>query len=401
MSSTPTLDDSPRAASTARRLRALIVDDDIEIQLLLRALLERHGYRVEVAGGLEELAWHSERLDAELIFLDMDLGDFTGQDVMHFLQEKRVRADVVLISSASVATLERAVAQGRGTGLAMLGFLQKPIQPGVLQHLLENRRPAPPPIAPSQLTAAMAGDELFLAFQPKLELATGQLTGVEALVRWQSAQRGLVFPDSFIPLAERSQQIITLTWHIMELAFAQKARWEAAGHVFDLAINLPQQLLRAPDCLSTIEAMAARHGVDLGGIVLEITESGAVECLSYSRHVLNSLRDRGCTLSMDDFGTGYSSLAQLYRLPFDQIKIDRSFVGCCDIDPEALAITQTIVDLGERLNLCVVAEGIETAEQQALLADMHCRLGQGYLFGRPMAAGPFSAWLAQHHLERF
>lgn len=394
VSPTPRLD--PTAAT-----RALIVDDDVEIQMLIRALLGRHGYCVKVAAGLQELACQSEMLDTELIFLDVDLGIFTGQDVMQFLQDKRATAVVILVSSCSVATLERLVDAGRAGGLTMLGFLQKPVQPAALQRLLEQRQLPPPPLTEAQLSDALARDEFFLSFQPKLDLASGQLAGVEALLRWNLPGRGVVYPDAFIARAERSGLIVPLTWHVLDLAFRQKARWEAAGHRFDLAVNVPPAWLHAGDCLSGFDALAAYHGIALEGIELEITESGAVECLSYARHVLGSLRDRGCTLSMDDFGTGYSSMAQLYRLPFDQIKVDRSFVGCSDIDAEAAAITRTIVELGERLRLRVVAEGIETPAQHDLLTAMGCPLGQGYLFGRPMNAGAFSGWLARHHLEQF
>ncbi|WP_129139321.1 EAL domain-containing response regulator [Modicisalibacter coralii] len=382
----------PQGAAT----RALIVDDDVEIRLLMRALLGRHGYCVKVASGLQELACQSEMLDTELIFLDVDLGPFTGRDVMQFLQDKRATAGVILVSSCSLATLEQLVEAGRSGGLRMLGYLHKPVQPATLQRLLEQRPLPPPPLTVAEFDTALRRDELFLNFQPKLELASGRLTGVEALLRWNAPGRGIVYPDAFIPLAEHSGRGIALTWHVLDLAFRQKARWEAAGHHFGLAVNVPPAWLHDADCLSGIDALAARHGIALDGVELEITESGAMECLSYARHVLGSLRDRGCTLSMDDFGTGYSSMAQLYRLPFDQIKVDRSFVGCSDIDAEAAAITRTIVDLGQRLGLRVVAEGIETPAQHELLTAMGCPLGQGYLFGRPMNPETFGDWLARH-----
>ncbi|MFD2436536.1 EAL domain-containing protein [Modicisalibacter luteus] len=238
----------------------------------------------------------------------------------------------------------------------------------------------------------MRQGHFFLAYQPKLELQSGRIAGVEALLRWKDPDCGMIYPDSFIPLAERSRRIVELTWHVLDLALTQQTCWHARGWPLNIAINIPAQLLRTPNMLTAFDRVVARHTSHLGGLTLELTESASIECLSHACQLLSALRERGCRLALDDFGTGYSSLTQLYRLPFDELKLDRSFVSLCDKDHEARAITLAIVDLGRRLDMEVVAEGIETQEQHGLLKAAHCHIGQGYLFARPMAQEQFNGW---------
>lgn len=380
---------------------ALVIDDDCEIQTLLALLLEQQGYAVRVASGLEALAHEPELLQVELIVLDFHLGEFTGIDVLQLLDEKHSQAAIILVSGCSTADGEAALATGARHGLHMLGLLPKPLKASMLRELIARLDHTPRPLDAGDLAAALREERLFLVYQPKLELVSGRLVGVEALVRWQDPLRGTITPDRFIALAEASQQIVPLSWQVLERAFAQQANWQAAGHTFDLAINVAPQMLYEPDCLKTFDALAERHCITLTRINLEITESASIDCLSYVRHRLNGLRERGCSLSMDDFGTGYSSMSQLYRLPFDQLKVDRAFVGASDRCAEARAITTTIVELGQRLKLRTVAEGIETPAQHALLEGLGCDYGQGYLFARPMPAHQLAGWLAQHHLAAF
>jgi EAL domain-containing protein (putative c-di-GMP-specific phosphodiesterase class I) len=145
------------------------------------------------------------------------------------------------------------------------------------------------------------------------------------------------------------------------------------------------------------DTLCSQYPIDMTNVTLELTESVGVECLGYARHVLDELRKRGCKLALDDFGTGYSSLTQLYRLPFDELKIDRSFVSLIDSEPSAQAITLSIVELGARLGMSVVAEGIENEDQQAILAKAHCPIGQGYFISRPLSPAVFDEWL-QHQM---
>ncbi|GAB2793279.1 EAL domain-containing response regulator [Halomonas shantousis] len=374
--------------------RALIIDDDNEIQTLGQLLLGRCGYTVTTASGLGELARQPALLDTDLILLDFDLGEFTGLHVIEYLDDLRLDAAILLVSGCGETTANEVVRFGRTSGLRMLGFLPKAALATRLVPLLRHLSWHKPPTA-DDLAAAMRQEHLFLAYQPQRELPSGRIIGVEALVRWRDPQQGLVSPDRFIPLAEQSQQIVELTWHVLERALAQRDRWLACGWSLEMAVNISPLLLKAPDAIAKFDRLIAPHAENLHGVTLELTESSGIDCFGYARHVLAALRERGCRLSLDDFGTGYSSMTQLYRLPFDELKLDRSFVSRCDHDRGARAITLATVDLGRRLGLEVVAEGIETWPQHDLLRDAGCHRGQGYLFARPMAAMEFDRWYRQ------
>jgi EAL domain-containing protein (putative c-di-GMP-specific phosphodiesterase class I) len=374
---------------------ALIIDDDLDVQLLGNMLLGQHGYAVVTASSFGELARQPELLKVELILLDIGLGEFSGLDVLDYLYDLRLNASVLLISSCSKETAAYAIEAGREKGLSMLGFLPKANLLTDLKTFLEPLKKSPKAPSREELDNAIRDKQLFLEYQPKKELPWGRIIGVEALVRWRDPERGVLYPDAFIPLAEQSDLMVPLTWLVIELALAQQAEWQARGWHLNVAINMTAAFIKEEKMLETFDQLTRQCGVSHSGLTLELTESVGVECLSYACHILNALQQRGCQLALDDFGTGYSSLIQLHRLPFSELKIDRSFVSRIEHDKDALAITASIIDLGRRLGLKVVAEGIETAAQLALLVETGCTLGQGYFIARPLPAPAFNAWLSE------
>ncbi len=376
--------------------RALIIEGDLETQSLARHLLTRRGYDVSTASGLSDLACQPDLLKAELILMDLALGEFTGLDVIQFLNDLRLNAAIVLLSECDEMTTQHVLDMGRACGLRMLGHRSRATLITGLDPLIKHLHGAQKVLMPVDLDIALREGHLALAYQPKLDLRSGQVTGVEALVRWHDPLRGTLHPASFIALAEQSHQINSLTWHVLNLALAQQAQWRARQWSLDMAVNISPLLLRTPEVLVTLDRMVSHHGGDLQGLTLELTESAGIACLGYARHLLTELRERGCRLALDDFGTGYSSMTQLYRLPFDELKLDRGFVSLSDQDPEANAITLSIVELGKRLNLNVVAEGIETPAQRDLLKRAGCHQGQGYLFSRALSPAEFDPWFQAH-----
>jgi diguanylate cyclase (GGDEF)-like protein len=234
-----------------------------------------------------------------------------------------------------------------------------------------------------ELRRAIESDELVVHYQPKASLESGRIVGVEALVRWQHPERGLIAPSEFIPLAERTGLIKPLTRHVLACALAQCAAWKAAGLDLHVAVNMtiPDLLdLELPD---RIEALLAETGVRPDQLELEITETTILADPFRVRQVLTRLNEMGLRLAIDDFGTGYSSLAYLKRLPVQTIKIDRSFVsGMCD-DPSDATIVRSTIDLGRNLGLTIVAEGVESQEIWESLQGLGCSLAQGFLIGRP------------------
>ena len=239
----------------------------------------------------------------------------------------------------------------------------------------------------ADLRHALERDQLFLHYQPKIDVATGRVRGFEALLRWQHPDRGLVSPVEFIPLAESTGLIVPIGEWVLRTACAQLAAWRLAGLPgAAVAVNLSARQFKHTDLVATVHAALADHGVDPELLELEVTESLLMDDTARTAAVLQSLRAEGVGISLDDFGTGYSSLGYLKRFPIDCIKLDKSFVRDAVTDRQSGAITEAIIALGHSLGLSVVAEGVETPEQMAYLTERACDVVQGFLFGRPMPA---------------
>lgn len=241
---------------------------------------------------------------------------------------------------------------------------------------------------------------LSLHYQPQLSMVDGRLTGAEALIRWQRTDGSRIPPDRFISLAERSGLIIPLGNWVVDQALAQFRRWEDQGiDLPRIAINISLPQLRHPAFLPFLRECLEQYRIAPERIELEITESVAMQEVDLAREALARCKNRGLCIALDDFGTGFSSLAHLHRLPLDRLKIDRSFVRdlATQLQQESAgsSIAEMIVRLGHTLSLAVIAEGVETAEQQTCLQNLGCDEAQGYLYGRPMPEGDFAAWVAQ------
>ncbi len=243
------------------------------------------------------------------------------------------------------------------------------------------------------LRDAVAGRQFLLNYQPVCDISSLAVVGFEALLRWNHPSRGPVRPDAFIPVAESSGLIVPLGRWVLEMACAEAATWDPA---VCLSVNLSPLQFRQPDLPDEITAVLSRTGLPAARLDLEITEGLLLEDSDLVLQTTRRLRDKGIRITLDDFGTAYASLSYLRRFPFDRIKIDRSFVQSVCSDNSALAIVEAILSLGERLNLSVVAEGVENGAQLDKLRKLGCRLVQGYLAGRPMEDHLARAWLRQH-----
>ena len=245
----------------------------------------------------------------------------------------------------------------------------------------------------SALRRAIEQDGLHVVYQPKVD-AHGRLHGFEALVRWESADFGSVSPVRFIPLAEESGLIGHLTWFVLRQACQQAALWRAQGHEhLRVAVNISPSLFREKDLAALVQSVLDVAGLPPENLELEITEGMLMGDVQRALTVLKELKAMGVFIAIDDFGTGYSSLAYLKRFPIDILKVDRSFVMECDAGNEAVAITRAIVSLAHSLNLRVVAEGVETASQLAVLNVLGCEEYQGYLFAKPLPVSEALAFL--------
>ncbi len=287
-----------------------------------------------------------------------------------------------LIAQADSAA--QSVKRAGGNGFA---FFEAHMQAGVREQveLARDLRAA--------LAGEAAGGTLALHYQPKIATAEAEVTGVEALLRWQHPQRGAVGPGTFIPVAERFGLIVPLGDWVIRESCRQLAVWREQGLQMRVAINLSVQQLRQPDALvRRFEEALARYGIDPRQLTCEITESVAMDDTAATERSLQRLAGLGLALSIDDFGTGYSSLSYLRRLPVSQLKIDRSFVQDLETSADARAIVKAVIELAHALGLQVVAEGVETEGQAEVLRGKRCDKLQGFLFARPMPAEALTRW---------
>ncbi len=245
----------------------------------------------------------------------------------------------------------------------------------------------------AELRRAIAGRELLLHYQPKAALDSGEVRSVEALLRWAHPERGMVFPDSFIPIAQETGLIGPLTLYVVEEALRQGRQWRDAGLDLSISVNLSTRNLLDRDFPNQVAALLKRWGMGPEWLELEVTESSMLANPTRAKAVLNELHDLGLRLSIDDFGTGYSSLSYLRQLPVDEIKIDRSFVMGMGEQAGDAVIVRSTVDLGRNLGLEVVAEGVETLDLWNTLRELGCNTAQGYFLSKPVSAEALTSWL--------
>jgi diguanylate cyclase len=247
----------------------------------------------------------------------------------------------------------------------------------------------------SALRRGIERDEFRLAYQPIVDLGSGEVTGVEALVRWAHPTRGLLLPHEFIPLAEDTGLINQIGAQVLSQACRQSREWgRRAERPLSISVNLSGRQLATPELVSTVTRTLERCNLDPSMLCLEITESVLMQDIKASIAALTSLRSLGVRLAVDDFGTGYSALSYLKHFPVDQLKIDRSFIVGLEGDSRDAAIVSTILTLADALGLSAVAEGVETEAQEQRLGSLGCRLAQGYRFSRPASAEDIGPVLA-------
>jgi diguanylate cyclase (GGDEF)-like protein len=284
-----------------------------------------------------------------------------------------------LLRDADIA-LYQAKAAGKDCFVAFRPEMHTAVQD---RHLLEM-----------DLRVAQSGDQYLLHYQPIFNLRSGETIGVEALLRWRHPVRGIVQPDSFIPILEGSGMITDVGRWVLEEASRQGARWHALGYKIDISVNVSARQLETDQLIGDIQCALEMSGFDPRSLIIEITETAIMRNVSAVVPRLAALKAIGVRIAIDDFGTGYSSLAYLQQFPVDTLKIDRSFISTMADSPESGALVRTLVQLGKSLGLETLAEGIEDSEQRSQLEREKCDSGQGYIFARPLEADAVEAFLA-------
>lgn len=383
--------------------RVLIVEDDAACARILGSMLLHAGAKsVEMVSGGDQAVEKLNDASFDLILCDLNMPGRDGVETLRLFAERQVKCPIFIVSGADPKVLKAAQELGKGRGLRVAGTLRKPFDleqiRNALGHLAKMASPRsrrPVPLVPaSELERGIQSGELILHYQPQLHLHSCQLEGAEALVRWQNPERGLLMPDAFISLAESSGLIAPLTDWVVREAIAQAALWRRSGLDIGVSVNISAQTLQELDLPDRIADATARAGLAPSRITLEITESKVTDDLDSLLDITTRLRLKGFLLAIDDFGTGFSSLTQLRRLPFTELKLDRTFVSGAAADSDARSLLESSVNLAKRLQLKTVAEGIETEDEWNLLVWMGVDLGQGYYMARPMAADKLLPWHA-------
>ncbi len=386
-----------------------LIDDESELVELLSDAVELAGLNARGYTRASRFFEQTTLFEPDsILVLDLHMPEMDGIEVMRRLARMDDPPALILISGHDAGVLHAAEKLGRAHNLEILASLGKPVSINRFQQLLARHNPgiagqggngpraADQALAPAELHKAIRNDHLTLHYQPQLDIATGRLTGVEALVRWQHPERGLIFPDQFIPLAERNNLMGALTHWVIDGAVQQEQQWRKNGLAVSVAANISAADITSLTLPEQLGDLLAGNKLDPSRLTLEVTESALMGELVTSLDILTRLRLKGFGLSIDDFGTGYSSLSQLHRVPFTELKIDRSFVSNIADDTEARAIVKTCILLGHELNMRVVAEGVETEDHLKLLKALGCDVAQGYFFSKPLPSNKLLAWVGAH-----
>ncbi|MCL4799365.1 MAG: EAL domain-containing response regulator [Burkholderiales bacterium] len=384
-------------------LRMMVVEDQYVPRQVAVAILRDMGVAevLQAENGrdaLEKIRRTTAPLD--VIICDLDMPQMDGVEFIRNVGAATAGASIVLASGVEPAVLASVEAMARSQGLEVLGVVEKPVTPQKLGDVLARHRPEParaaersaPPVDPAELRDAIAERHIAPHFQPMVRIADARVVGLEALARWAHPDRGTLGPDAFIPLAESCGMIDALTWLMLEAAFAEAVHWRRAGHHWRVSVNLSLPFLEGDDVADRIAGLVERHAIAPQEVVLEVTERLATTQIAPVLANIARLRMKGFRIAIDDYGTGYSSLQQLSRMPFTELKVDRTFVGGSPDRPNLQAILGSSMQLARQLNLVSVAEGVETGSEWQLLEETGCDVAQGYLIARPMPAEAVQPW---------
>ncbi|MDZ7851104.1 MAG: EAL domain-containing protein [Halomonas sp.] len=403
--------------------RLLILDDEAMTGETIARIADFDGFDARyitspTAFFEEACRWHPDILALDLLMPEMD-----GVEVMAELARLGCRARLIITSGVGSRVLDAAARSAREHGLDIVGVIAKPFSAAALRELLHraiesretaDRSPAertpPREVNVEDLEEALTLGQIHLAYQPKVRCRTGTIVGFEALARWQHPQLGFIPPDVFIPLAEVHGLIDRLTLQVTEQALDWLAEISSdttarrvGQHVLQdilLSLNISACSLGNVALFDAILQRCREYGIPSKRIVLELTETSAMQDATTSLDTLTRLRLQGFQLSIDDFGTGYSSMVQLVRLPFTEIKVDKHFVMTANDSEESRAVIRSVVELGRSLGLSTTAEGVEDRETLDYLDKLKCDLAQGYLISRPLPPDEILGWFIAREAQR-
>jgi len=389
--------------------KILVIDDEVDVGEFVCAAAQAMGFEcnatTDAASFLEMLA-----PDTALILLDLMMPDMDGIELLRQLGKQKCQAGIILMSGKGKRIIESAGQLAQAHGLSIAGHLQKPFRLAELemvlgQHAISEEVPIARQddrtiIRKDELRRAIVRDEFVLHYQPQIEIASGRVIGLEALVRWQHPERGLVFPDSFIGRMERFGFIDELGWIVANLGMSEIGQFaNGDGRAPMLSINESVYSLHDLKFPDILVSLTEKHGISPANVTVEITESGLIKELPNTLDILTRLRMKDVKVSIDDFGTGYAMMQQLKVIPATELKIDRSFILEMHKNERDRVIVQKTIEIGHELGMHVIAEGVETQEQLDFLLLRGCDSAQGYFFSRPLPANEMVNWLHDYRAK--
>lgn len=395
-------------------LRVLAVDDDFFQIEVVREMLEACGVTdaLFASDGHEALQILDDAaVRPDVILSDIDMTGMDGIEFTRHLATREFRGGLAIMSGSAHRLRRTVAALIEERNLRFLGILEKPFTVDALRTILESvatsqgesaaaaaaaaaavARPPLPVVTPDEVRTGIAAGYVQLYYQPKIRLDTNRVVGVEALLRWFDPVRGIIPPLSIVPVAEDHGLIEELTYAVFRVAAVQQAAWQQAGHNLVVAVNISADDLLRYDLPDRLRSIVDETGANTSLLTLEVTEGRLMTNMASGMEVISRLRLMGFNFSVDDFGTGYSNQEKLRRLPFDEIKIDRSFVSGAIDNPTLRAIVDSNISLAHALGMSVVAEGAESEADCALLRSLACDEVQGFYYCRPVPSAQLIAW---------
>lgn len=387
-----------------------VVDDEPQQVEMLKELIEVAGFSAK--GFTSAVEFINQPISSDdIVVLDLNMPEMDGIEVMRHLHAKGSVPSYVLISGFDEKVLHSARQFADAKKMVVARTLTKPLEPygfiDEIKQIYANKKimldktdlsplistPSSSLFTLADLQYAIESHHLVIFYQPQIELRSGKVVGFEALVRLQHPERGMIFPDQFIGLAERNNLISSITNEVIDLVITDYGLFCEKGIEPNISINISAQDLLDLSLPEQLSMRLANVGIPTGAITFELTESAVLTSISDSLDIMNRLRMKGFALSIDDFGTGHSSLVQLYQAPFTELKIDRSFVMKMLDDDEAMSIVKVCIYLTKELKMETVAEGVETEEIWNKLKELGCDIAQGFYRAKPMSLKACCDWL--------
>ena len=385
-------------------LTMMVVEDNDFQRAVAAKVLEDLGCEHVMAAvngqdALEQIVAYPDKV--HIVISDLDMPEMDGVELLRHLAERKLADAMVVASALDAALIHTVEDMAEEHGLQVLTNVKKPVTRDKIRSVIEQYRKEkrvrnPDSFAdvftPEDIQDGLDAGQFQVWYQPKVRLSDGVWVASEALARWVHPDHGVIMPGRFVPVMEKSSLIDQLTWKQIHSIVEDLRDWQLQGRDLSVAVNLSPLLLEDVSMPQKLEEILAHHGVSTCRLTLEITESVLMKNLARSLETLARLRIKGFSLSIDDFGTGFSNFQQLNRIPFTELKIDRTFVKDITTKPSSRVIVESNIEMAKKLSLSTVAEGIETPDEWREVKGLNCDLAQGFLIARAMPFSQLLTW---------